>query len=118
MGSLFSAFSIFASPFFRLNPRVQLELFQKTRSKAPGRSEDWLLTAGRRLALRLVRNPRARRYILRIGRNGIPQVTIPRGGSHNEARRFVQKHSAWLEKQLLRQAEAVKAAQPWRIGTE
>ena len=118
MGSLFSAFSIFASPFFGLNPSVQFELFQKARRNAPGGSEDWLLTSGRRLALRLVRNPRARRYILRVDSQGIPQVTIPRGGSQIEAKRFVQKHSAWLEKQLLRQAQAAKLAQPWRIGTE
>ena len=118
MGSLFSAFSIFAGPVFQLNPRVQLELFQKTRSKASGSSEDWLLIAGRRLALRLVRNPRAYRYILRVDRQGIPQVTIPRGGSQIEAKRFVQKHSGWLEKQLLRQAKATKAAQTWQMGSE
>jgi len=118
MGSLFSAFSIFARPVFQLNPRVQLELFQKTRSKASGSSEDWLLIAGRPLALQLVRNPRALRYILRVDRQGIPQVTIPRGGSQIEAKRFVQKHSGWLEKQLLRQAEATKAAQTWQMGSE
>jgi predicted metal-dependent hydrolase len=80
--------------------------------------DDWILASGRRIELRLVPNPLARRYILRIGRHGVPRVTIPRGGSKAEAKRFVQKHSAWLEKQLLRQATAAKILEIWSFATE
>jgi predicted metal-dependent hydrolase len=95
---------------------VQLDLFQSARLRQP--RSDWLLVAQRRLPLELVRNRLARRYILRLGRNGVPRVTIPRGGSEIEAKRFAQKHVTWLEKQLLRQAQRSKPAEPWRIGTE
>src|SRR5438874_201359 len=114
---LFRCFSISAPRFLRLNLRVQLDLFPKAqRLRQP--LTDWLLVAQRRLPLELVRNRHARRYILRVGRHGLPRVTIPRGGSATEAKRFAQKHVAWLEKQLLRQAQKSKPWEPWAIGTE
>ena len=66
--------------------------------------EDRLAVGARRLPLRLVRNPRARRYLLRLAADGAARVTIPRGGSAAEAIRFAGRHTAWLERQLLRQA--------------
>lgn len=111
------SFCIFPSPFLRLNPLVQLDLFGRTKPRM-AILDDWILASGRRIELRLVPNPLARRYILRIGRHGVPRVTIPRGGSKAEAKRFVQKHSAWLEKQLLRQATAAKILEIWSFATE
>ncbi len=49
-----------------------------------------------------VRHPRARRYIVRVRRNGTVRVTIPRRGSMREARAFADGQRAWIERQLRR----------------
>lgn len=63
------------------------------------------------LVLRFARNPRARRYIIRIRPDGIVRVTIPRRGTEAEARGFVHRHRAWVDDQLakLRRAASVSA---------
>jgi predicted metal-dependent hydrolase len=53
-----------------------------------------------RIEILFRKNPRARRYILRINAAGVPSVTIPRGGGLEEARKFAQRHVAWLEGRL------------------
>ncbi len=58
-----------------------------------------------------VRNPKARRYILRF-HEGVARVTIPRGGSLQYAQEFARSNGAWIEKQLRR------APPEWRDGTE
>lgn len=52
--------------------------------------------------LRLVHNPRARRYIIRVGPDGTIRVTIPRRGTAAEAHGFVHEHRAWIDDQLAR----------------
>ncbi|MPZ16375.1 MAG: DUF45 domain-containing protein [Luteitalea sp.] len=44
----------------------------------------------------LVRNRRARRYILRVDPDGTARVTIPRWGSKREALQFAERHAAWI----------------------
>jgi predicted metal-dependent hydrolase len=51
------------------------------------------------IPVRFVRNGRARRYLLRLDRDGAARVTVPRGGSLREARAFVDRHRAWLHRQ-------------------
>ena len=80
--------------------------------------EDRLAVGARRLPLRLVRNPRARRYLLRLAADGAARVTIPRGGSAAEAIRFAGRHTAWLERQLLRQAQQPATPRVWRPGDD
>jgi predicted metal-dependent hydrolase len=63
------------------------------------------------IAVAFVRNPKARRYILRFS-DGVARVTIPRGGSIEAAREFARKNQAWLEKQWHR------APSNWAHGTE
>ena len=63
------------------------------------------------VAVAFVRNPKARRYILRF-HDGVARVTIPRGGSLQYAQEFARKNSAWIQKQLQR------APAQWRDGTE
>jgi predicted metal-dependent hydrolase len=46
-----------------------------------------------------VRNPRARRYVLRLLADGTPRVTIPRRGSKREAERFLHAQREWLDRQ-------------------
>ena len=82
------------------------------------RQGNWLLVGNRPVRLRLVRNRRARRYVLRLCRDGAARVTIPRGGSATEARRFAQQHAAWLERQLLQQATQPVLPKPWVAGSD
>lgn len=88
--------------------------------KPRGRSavEEVLTLGARRIPLALNRNVRARRYILRLGRNGQASVTIPRWGSAAEARRFAERNSAWLERQLERLASLPERPKEWFLGTE
>jgi hypothetical protein len=66
----------------------------------------------------LVRNPRARRYVLRLRPDGLARVTIPRGGSAAEARRFAERNRAWLEQQLQRLVAQPRRPEEWLVGTE
>ena len=66
----------------------------------------------------MVRNLRARRYILRIRQDGVVRVTIPRGGSTGFALEFAQKNSAWIEGQFQRRSSEPAHARPWLDGTE
>ncbi len=96
---------------------MQLEwFFGRKRREQP--VENWLLAGGRRVRLLFVRNPRARRYILRLTPDGIARLTVPRGGSLAEAKRFAERQTAWLEKQLLRQAKTPSRPREWLVGTE
>ena len=52
-----------------------------------------------RLPIELVRNRRAKRYIIRLLANLVLRVTIPKGGSKKEALRFISENLIWIEKQ-------------------
>lgn len=109
--------SIVKCPGARLTARVQLELiFRPPRAQPPGL--DWLLVGARPVRLWLVRHRRARRYILRLRPDGSARVTIPRGGSAAEARKFAERHAAWVEKQLQRRATRPVPDRTWRPGAE
>jgi len=83
-----------------------------------GPQTEWLLIGRRRLRLWLVRNPKARRYLLRLRPDGAARVTIPRGGSKVEARHFAESHAPWLEQQLLRQARQQNGLTTWGPDTQ
>lgn len=91
-------------------------LFDRERTLQPG--EDWLRVGMQRVPLRFVRHPRARRYVLRLCSDGAARVTVPRGGSYSEGKRFANRNIGWLEKQLLRQASRSVTAREWTAGTE
>src|SRR5271169_4203314 len=98
---------------------MQIELpFSPWRSRSRATCEDWLRLGARQVRLWLVPNRRARRYVLRLRPDGAARVTIPRGGSAAEAKRFAERNATWLEKQLLRQATRPSAPQTWPAGTE
>jgi predicted metal-dependent hydrolase len=63
-------------------------------------------------------NPRARRYLLSVHRDGSIHVTIPRRGSQRQARIFVQEKIRWIERQ--RRKIAARGIMPvdWPLGTE
>jgi len=82
-------------------------------------SVDGILTAnGRQIPMLLVRNRRARRYVLRLRPDGSARVTIPHGGSATEARRFAERNMDWLDRQLQRLATQPKRPAEWLVGTE
>jgi predicted metal-dependent hydrolase len=95
---------------------VQLEfLFRPRRQQPP--DERPLQVAAQTVPLRFVRHPRARRYILRLDAGGIARVTVPRNGSFAEARTFTERQTAWLMRQLARQAAAPPGPHGWFAGT-
>ena len=96
---------------------MQLEfLFRALRSQPTG--DDWLVVGARPVRLCLVRHRRARRYVLRVRPDGSVRVTVPRGGSEAEARKLAERHTAWIEKQLERQAARPVRPKSWRLGSE
>ena len=98
---------------------MQFELkFDLLRTGPRALNEDWLRVGGRHLKLRLVRNRRARRYVLRLCSDGSARVTVPRGGSAAEAKQFAKRNVPWLERQLVRHATQSTAPKPWLIGSE
>src|SRR5262245_50238563 len=66
----------------------------------------------------MVRNPHARRYVLRLQPDGSARVTIPRGGSLAAAREFAGRHETWLERQLQRLATRSAQSRDWLLGAE
>jgi predicted metal-dependent hydrolase len=82
------------------------------------RANDGLMVCGRQVPLVVVRNPRARRYVLRLRPDGSARVTIPRGGSAAEAGRFLAHNMGWLERQLQRRAARPLRPKEWSVGTE
>lgn len=96
---------------------MQLDLLTRLFSP-PEREAEALRVGGRTVPLRFARHPRARRYVLRLDRDGAARVTVPRGGTEHGARAFAGKHLAWLEKQLLRRETARAVTTDWRNGTE
>jgi predicted metal-dependent hydrolase len=94
---------------FQLNPGAE---------ENNGCSLTSLLVGQHEVTVALVRNPRARRYVLRLRRDGIARVTIPRGGSIAEAKAFAKRNAAWLERQWYRLAAQPPQHAPWHIGSE
>ena len=77
-----------------------------------------LLIGSRQVPLRMVRHPRARRYLLRLSADGAARVTIPRGGNQIEARQFVERNLGWLAEQFQRQQARPSHPARWLLGSE
>ncbi len=121
MPALFSAadFGLWTLDFGLYKAGMQFELpFSPWRPRRLATREDWVRVGARQIKLWLVPNRRSRRYVLRLRPDGAARVIIPREGSAAEARRFAERNSAWLEKQLLRRAASPTVPCPWNAGTE
>jgi len=77
-----------------------------------------LQVGSRTVPLMVVRNPRARRYLLRLRSDGTARVTIPRGGSRTEADSFIRRNHDWLHRQLENLHAKPRLPLAWHIGTE
>ncbi len=75
-----------------------------------------LIAGARAVAVTFIRSIRARRYILRLRQDGTARVTVPRGGSFSEGRRFAERQTAWLERQAVRLAARPVHPTDWRVG--
>jgi predicted metal-dependent hydrolase len=90
---------------------VQFELPFQNKTPLPE-----VLSTSQPVRVSCVKNPRARRYILRVRRDGTVRVTIPRNGTKKFALDFAERHTAWISKQL--QARLSNVPQNWDHGTE
>jgi len=75
------------------------------------------------IPVKYVRHPKARRYVLRVSRDGSARLTLPRSGSKLEAFRFAQRQLDWIQAQYLKQRAAAGAAgvdgrARWQHGSE
>lgn len=59
----------------------------------PNLGENVLTVRGRQIPLAIIRNDRARRYLLKLRPDGSARLTIPRRGSIIEGRRFAGKNT-------------------------
>src|SRR5688500_8685132 len=69
------------------------------------------------VALKRVRDRRARRYVLRVTDAADVVVTMPRWGSVAEARAFAGQHLAWIAAERLRRATEA-GSRSWSQGSE
>jgi predicted metal-dependent hydrolase len=84
----------------------------------PDMVEATMVVCGREIALAVVRNHRARRYLLRLLPDGSVRLTIPRRGSVIEGRRFAERNAEWLGRQLERLPAHPLRPKQWLVGTE
>jgi predicted metal-dependent hydrolase len=98
-----------------LNPSVQF-LFNSTSTTTSATSS--IQVGEKTVPLLLVRNNRARRYVLRLRSDGTARITIPRGGSSEKARQFVGKNQEWLRQQMERLATRPVGKAAWRVGSD
>jgi predicted metal-dependent hydrolase len=80
--------------------------------------DDTMVVRGRQIPLAVIRNHRARRYLLRLRPDGSVRLTIPRRGSVIEGRRFAERNAEWLGRQLERLAAHPVKTKQWLVGTE
>ena len=65
----------------------------------------------------MVRKSRARRYLLRLRAGNEARLVIPRGGSSDEALRFLERSETWLLEQMNKWRSHRQADQPWIAGS-
>jgi predicted metal-dependent hydrolase len=87
-------------------------------ARKPSRIGQVLTLDARQVLLVIKRNPRARRYVLRLNQQGQAQVTVPRSGSAAEAFRFAHRNKSWLERQFQRLANLPKRPVEWSLGSK
>jgi len=92
----------------------QIARFKPVRSLPVEQNQPWVWKHG--LTVHLVRQPRARRYLLRLQPDGTARLVIPRRGSRAEGVRFLERSEAWLLQRLTQWKSRDQARQPWTDG--
>jgi predicted metal-dependent hydrolase len=83
----------------------------------PDSTECLLSVRGREVPLIIVRNLRARRYLLRLRADGSIRLTIPRRGSIREGRKFAESKTDWLARELEKCAAVTAKSKEWTDGS-
>jgi predicted metal-dependent hydrolase len=68
---------------------------------------------GRTYQVQIARHRRARRYLLRVRRDGVLRLTVPYGAAIHAALKFAEQQGPWIERERARQD---RRAAPWRDG--
>jgi predicted metal-dependent hydrolase len=89
--------------------------FQRDETAAPPAPAQ-LQIGNELLPVTVIPNARARRYVLRLTREGVVRVTVPRGGSAREALAFAHRQAGWIARQ--REKLRQRGAAEWQEGTE
>ena len=94
---------------------MQLRLFHNLRRSHPPAT----LTIGTdSVPVVFVRNPRARRYILRVDAGTTVRVTVPARGSQAEAWHFLRRNTAWIQRRIAQHwAQPQPPPAVWGAGT-
>ncbi len=92
------------------HPRVQLVLPLLSQGD---RSLRALSIRGRTYQVQIARHRRARRYLLRVRRDGVLRLTVPYGAAISGALTFAEQQGPWIERERARQD---RRAAPWRDG--
>jgi predicted metal-dependent hydrolase len=96
---------------------MQLSLFKSLRRKRP-RQPATLAVGPHSVTVVFVRNPRARRYILRVDPAAAVRVTLPTRGSQTEAWNFVRRKTAWIKERIEQHLAHPPQPRAWVHGTE
>jgi predicted metal-dependent hydrolase len=84
--------------------QLGLPFGSRRREPAGSRVRRTLLVGNRALVVTYVRHRRARHYIVRVEQDGSLRATLPRGGSREEADRFIREKAGWIERERYRVA--------------
>jgi hypothetical protein len=96
---------------------MQLRLFNSLRDQRL-RPPATLAVGSHFVALVFVRNPRARRYILRVDPGGAVRVTLPVRGSQAEAWNFARRNTEWIHRRIEQHLAQPPRPAAWDHGTE
>jgi len=69
------------------------------------------------IAVRIVRRPQARRYLLGLQPDGTARLVIPRRGTQAEALRFLDRSEAWLLRRMAQWCSRSASRLAWKDGT-
>ena len=102
---------------------MQLDFMDTLLNAAPTLSvvsKNRVIVGERELPIQMVRNRRAKRYIMRLLPELVLRVTIPRGGTKKEALQFVSENILWIENRFGDNSDlfANQPPVPWSHGTK
>jgi predicted metal-dependent hydrolase len=86
-------------------------------ARVPEKSGERMLAWKHGIAVRIVRRPRARRYLLGLQPDGTARLVIPRRGTEAEALAFLARSEAWLLRRWSHWRSKSHARSAWMDGT-
>ena len=93
----------------------QMTRLKRTRPSSVEQRQSWTWKHG--ITVHLIRQSRARRYLLRLQADGSARLVIPRRGSQAEGLRFLERSEAWLLERVRQWRSRSQTRQPWQDGS-